>query len=146
MYMFEKYLAAEALRINENDAEKALDLLTNPELNCALQEQLANNEEEAANNEAEALPNDAEAGANEEAVNQDQDMGDEAEEEDLIEEEAGASHAQGPVRDVAMENELANELTGDALDDYDIDVANEGQAIAEYLSLLESAAAAASSS
>ncbi|VAH53304.1 unnamed protein product [Triticum turgidum subsp. durum] len=189
---FEKYLAAEALRINENDAEKALDLLTNPELNCALQskiqsrrkrplhvlgagplgagaaapvaaaaagnappqipdlnaaegdnqEQLVNNEEEAANNEAEALPNDAEAMANEEAVNQDQDMGDE-EEEELIEEEAGASHAQGPVRDVAMENELANELTGDALDDYDIDVANEGQAIAEYLSLLESAAAAA---
>jgi hypothetical protein len=39
-----------------------------------------------------------------------------------------------------MENELANELTGDALDDYDIDVGNEGQAIAEYLSLLESAA------
>uniref|UniRef100_A0A8R7TNF7 NEDD8 ultimate buster 1 n=2 Tax=Triticum urartu TaxID=4572 RepID=A0A8R7TNF7_TRIUA len=192
---FEKYLAAEALRINENDAEKALDLLTNPELNCALQskiqsrrkrplhvlgagplgagaaaavaataggnappqipdlnaaegdnqEQLVNNEEEAANNEAEALPNDAEAGANLEAVNQDQDMGNE-EEEDLVEEEAGASHAQGPVRDVAMENELANELTGDALDDYDIDVANEGQAIAEYLSLLESAAAAAAGS
>ena len=34
---FEKYLAAEALRINENDAEKALDLLTNPEENCILQ-------------------------------------------------------------------------------------------------------------
>jgi hypothetical protein len=34
---FEKYLAAEALRINENDADKALDLLTNPEQNCILQ-------------------------------------------------------------------------------------------------------------
>jgi hypothetical protein len=34
---FEKYLAAEALRINENDAEKALDLLTDPEKNCVLQ-------------------------------------------------------------------------------------------------------------
>jgi hypothetical protein len=34
---FEKYLAAEALRVSENDAEKALDLLTNPEQNCILQ-------------------------------------------------------------------------------------------------------------
>ena len=41
-----------------------------------------------------------------------------------------------------MENELANELTGDALDDYE--VGNEGQAIAEYLSLLGSAAASSS--
>ncbi|KAG2569234.1 hypothetical protein PVAP13_7NG376400 [Panicum virgatum] len=37
---FEKYLAAEALRINENDAEKALDLLTNPEENCILQNKI----------------------------------------------------------------------------------------------------------
>lgn len=34
---FEKKLAAEALRINENDADKALDLLTDPEQNCILQ-------------------------------------------------------------------------------------------------------------
>jgi hypothetical protein len=34
---FEKYLAAEALRASENDVEKALDLLTTPEQNCALQ-------------------------------------------------------------------------------------------------------------
>jgi hypothetical protein len=34
---FEKYLAAEALRVSENDAEKALYLLTNPEQNCILQ-------------------------------------------------------------------------------------------------------------
>jgi hypothetical protein len=45
-----------------------------------------------------------------------------------------------PVRDVAMENDLVNELMGDVLDDYDIDVCNELQAIAEYLSLLESGA------
>lgn len=76
----------------------------------------------------EAANNDAEAGANEEAVNQCQDMGDEVA-EDMVEEEAGASHEQAPGRDVAMENEIANELTGDALDDYDI--ANEGQAITE---------------
>lgn len=34
---FEKELAAEALRINENDAQKALDDLTNPETNSAIQ-------------------------------------------------------------------------------------------------------------
>lgn len=34
---FEKELAAEALRRNENDTQKALDDLTNPETNSALQ-------------------------------------------------------------------------------------------------------------
>jgi hypothetical protein len=34
---FEKELAAEALRKNENDTQKALDDLTNPEANTALQ-------------------------------------------------------------------------------------------------------------
>ncbi|XP_047066497.1 NEDD8 ultimate buster 1-like [Lolium rigidum] len=186
---FEKYLAAEALRINENDAEKALDLLTDPEKNCVLQskiqsrrkrpshvlgagssrargaaavtasgvvnppslvpdlnategdqEQLVNNEEDlnVADGDQEQLVNNEEAvNNNGEAGNHDEAMIDEA---DVNEEEASASHDERPNRDVVMENELANELTGDALDDYDIDVGNEGQAIAEYLSLLESAA------
>lgn len=34
---FEKELAAEALRRNENDTQKALDDLTNPETNTAIQ-------------------------------------------------------------------------------------------------------------
>lgn len=34
---FQKEVAAEALRRNENDAEKALDDLTNPETNADLQ-------------------------------------------------------------------------------------------------------------
>lgn len=34
---FEKELAAEALRRNENDTQKALDDLTNPETNSAIQ-------------------------------------------------------------------------------------------------------------
>ncbi|KAG6411567.1 hypothetical protein SASPL_129650 [Salvia splendens] len=37
---FQKELAAEALRRNENDAEKALDDLTNPETNAALQNEI----------------------------------------------------------------------------------------------------------
>ncbi|KAK4381425.1 hypothetical protein Sango_2970000 [Sesamum angolense] len=38
--LFEKDLAAEALRRNENDTEKALDDLTNPETNSALQNEV----------------------------------------------------------------------------------------------------------
>lgn len=73
---------------------------------------------------------------NEETVNQDEIMIDD---EVAANDEDANSHP-FPARDVSMENELAHELTGDALDDYDIDVSNEGRAIAEYLSLLESAA------
>lgn len=42
-------------------------------------------------------------------------------------------------RDAEMEDELAGELAkGDALADYDIEVTKEGEAINEYLALLES--------
>ncbi|PAN40405.1 hypothetical protein PAHAL_7G312700 [Panicum hallii] len=195
---FEKYLAAEALRINENDAEKALDLLTNPEENCILQNKIqarrrratrgssssraartapATNNSQAfvsapphavdgnapphaadgnppeGNNADGNLPegNDVdgnppegnsaqlldsvEAMINEETANQDVVMTDEV----AVNDEDTNSHPV-PARDVSMESELAHELTGDALDDYDIEVSDEGQAIAEYLSLLESAA------
>ncbi|CAD6259336.1 unnamed protein product [Miscanthus lutarioriparius] len=180
---FEKYLAAEALRINENDADKALDLLTNPEQNCILQSKIqakrsrasrgfgagssssraavaraapAINSSQTSVNDAphpadgDAPPHPADGGDappytadgdappmnNEETVNQDEIMIDEVAADD---EDEGANSHPVPARDASMENELANELTGDALDDYDIDVSNEGQAIAEYLSLLEAA-------
>ena len=43
-------------------------------------------------------------------------------------------------RDVEMENELSADIAKvDALDDYDIEVNIEGEAITEYLSLLDSA-------
>jgi hypothetical protein len=125
------------LNATEGDQEQ---LVNNEEdLNVADgdQEQLVNNEE-AVNNNGEAGNDNGEAvNDNGEAGNHDEAMIDEA---DVNEEEASASQDECPNRDVVMENELANELTGDALDDYDIDVGNEGQAIAEYLSLLESAA------
>uniref|UniRef100_A0A0D9ZRJ3 UBA domain-containing protein n=1 Tax=Oryza glumipatula TaxID=40148 RepID=A0A0D9ZRJ3_9ORYZ len=177
---FEKKLAAEALRINENDADKALDLLTDPEQNCILQHKImskakrlsrgsgsgssssraaaattasgvnnsqapvdtsANVPDGSAMEESHVLPViNEEAANNVEAVNDDETVN--HEEEDMSEESAeGEEEANPPpVRDVAMENELAHEMTGDALDDYDIDVSNEGQAISEYLSLLDSAA------
>ncbi|CAL5070354.1 unnamed protein product [Urochloa decumbens] len=218
---FEKYLAAEALRINENDAEKALDLLTNPEQNCILQSKIQakrsrasrgigagssssraaaartapiNNAQASVSapqhaadgnappltgdgnapplagdvnapplagdgnapegndadgnlpegNDADGNPlegNDAqlldseEAMINEETENEDVAMTDEV----AVDDEHSNSNPV-PARDVSMESELAHDLTGDALDDYDIDVSDEGQAIAEYLSLLEPAA------
>nr|CAB3488456.1 unnamed protein product [Digitaria exilis] len=214
---FEKYLAAEALRINENNAEKALDLLTNPEENCILQSKIQARRNRASRgisraaaarsalaihnsqaslsapphaadgnapshaadgnppegndadgnppegndadgnppvgNDADenlpegnpAGPNDAqildseEAMLNEETGDEDAVMTDEVDVND-----EGANSHPVPARDVTMESELAHDLSGDAMDDYDIDVSDEGQAIAEYLSLLESAATASS--
>uniref|UniRef100_J3M1Y5 UBA domain-containing protein n=1 Tax=Oryza brachyantha TaxID=4533 RepID=J3M1Y5_ORYBR len=175
---FEKKLAAEALRINENDSEKALDLLTDPERNCALQNIIlsrrkrlspgsgsgSSSSRAAASttgsgvNNSQALVDTStnvpdgsaleeslglpvineEAANNGEAANSDEAVNPEEE----AESEGGEEANPPPFRDVAMENELANDLTGDALDDYDIDVSNEGQAISEYLSLLDSAATA----
>jgi hypothetical protein len=76
------------------------------------------------NNKEEAMLNDE--------VNEDEVMT----EADVDHEAANPNPA--AVRDAKIEDELANALTGDAFDDYDIDVSDEGQAIAEYLSLLES--------
>jgi hypothetical protein len=81
------------------------------------------------------LLDSVEAMINEETANQDVVMTDEV----AVNDEDTNSHPV-PARDVSMESDLAHELTGDALDDYDIEVSDEGQAIAEYLSLLESAA------
>jgi hypothetical protein len=83
-----------------------------------------------------AADGDAPPMNNEEIANQDEIMIGEVAVDD--EDEDANSHPV-PARDASMESELANELKGDALDDYDIDVSNEGQAIAEYLSLLEAA-------
>ncbi|KAL5783390.1 hypothetical protein ACOSP7_008419 [Xanthoceras sorbifolium] len=42
-------------------------------------------------------------------------------------------------RDLEMEDALANELTGDVFSDYDIEVTKEGEAINEYLAMIDSA-------
>ncbi|KAH7564719.1 hypothetical protein JRO89_XS09G0013500 [Xanthoceras sorbifolium] len=41
-------------------------------------------------------------------------------------------------RDLEMEDELANELTGDVFSDYDFEVTKEGKAINEYLATIDS--------
>ncbi|GJN01557.1 hypothetical protein PR202_ga18832 [Eleusine coracana subsp. coracana] len=223
---FEKYLAAEALRINENDAEKALDLLTNPEENSILQNHIearrrrrrqdrgpsSSRARELAARFSQTI-NDARASLNRRAAHAaegnpaplaaegnpapdaaegnlpagndanppDENDGNQPDENDAnppdennavegippeginevllnnaeamlegVEEDEAMAEADvddevanaPPVaaRDATTEDELANGLTGNALDDYDIEVSAEGQAIAEYLSLLESAA------
>lgn len=183
---FEKELVAEALRRNENDSQKALDDLTNPESNSAIQlyiesrkrkrcrqaadakiEQLVamgferprvieacraggddihqimlqllgepgSNPTAAANNNAStsiSMPNNGEPSSsiNNENVEGDPDSN--------FEETSATEDVNG--RDVEMEDELANDLTGDVFADYDIEVTKEGEAISEYLSLLDSVA------
>nr|CAD1839499.1 unnamed protein product [Ananas comosus var. bracteatus] len=166
---FEKYLAAEALRINENDAQKALDLLTDPEQNCALQSRMELRKQKATkrtdqdvvqrasgvddhyaggSNPPEESQEGSSAAAATAADNQEDDNMNEQGEEDREEDEEGDEEEQEQAkksksgRDVEMEDELADKLTGDPFADYDIEVAREGEAIAEYMSLLESTSSA----
>ncbi|PQM42024.1 NEDD8 ultimate buster 1 [Prunus yedoensis var. nudiflora] len=180
---FEKELAAEALRRNENDAEKALDDLTNPETNSSIQVYIESRkrkrQSQAVNTSVEALVGmgfersrvveafQAAGGTMEQVLQQ------------LLSENAGNptnaacnniptdaandianslvsmlnnnvdqnGEVEGPStagevgeRDAEMEDELAGELAqGDALSDYDLEVTKEGEAINEYLALLDSA-------
>ncbi|KAH9805430.1 NEDD8 ultimate buster 1 [Citrus sinensis] len=184
--IFEKELVAEALRRNENDSQKALDDLTNPESNSAIQlyiesrkrkrcrqaadakiEQLVamgferprvieacraggddihqimlqllgepgSNPTAAANNNAStsiSMPNNGEPSS---SINNENVEGDP---DSSFEETSATEDVNG--RDVEMEDELANDLTGDVFADYDIEVTKEGEAISEYLSLLDSVA------
>ncbi|KAG5226024.1 NEDD8 ultimate buster [Salix suchowensis] len=186
---FEKELAAEALRKNENDTQKALDDLTNPEANTALQrnielrkrrrqqratdatiEQLvsmgfersrvigavqAGGSLEQAMHQLLTHPRADTTAAAENSANASapdstptdlapDNLDPDALDIDHINE--GPSAAELEQRDVAMEGEIADELArGDALSDYDIEVAKEGEAINEYLALLVSADGTSSS-
>ncbi|CAL9097003.1 unnamed protein product [Musa acuminata var. zebrina] len=159
---FDRDLAAQALRVNENEVQKALDLLTNPERNCALQlgvldssgadiEELVsmayNRSSVVDAVQRSCTKEDALrllVGANSEdsqhaIINQPKDdQGPSAalandDKMDLVGEHKYE-------RDEAMEDELARELTGDPLADYDREVMKEGEAIAKYLALLDSKA------
>ncbi|KAK9100531.1 hypothetical protein Scep_023961 [Stephania cephalantha] len=173
---FDKELAAEALRTNENDFQKALDDLTNPETCSILQFHIDSRKFKRQKRKTDAAIEElvsmgferskvVEAmqmrGTKEEALdlltsesmpNEFNDAGDvnattsapavsngapnEQTEVDAI---AGPSEREIAVdRDVEMEDEIAQELTGDPFADYDIEVTKEGEAIIEYLALLES--------
>ncbi|XP_074579653.1 uncharacterized protein LOC141836135 [Curcuma longa] len=179
---FQRDLAAEALRVNENDTQKALDLLTDPERNFLLQTQLENRKkrrrvrnteanvkelvsmgydrssavaavarsqtmdealnilagESSGNNNVAICDQPMDAGEGPSNVPSNEDPMDDGAEEDR---EVRHTHPRdNAMRDKAMEDELANDLTGDAFADYDIELTKEGEAIAEYLARLDSIA------
>ncbi|KAB2016661.1 hypothetical protein ES319_D08G109500v1 [Gossypium barbadense] len=164
---FEKKLAAEALRRNENDFQKALDDLTNPETNSAIQLDIESRkrkrEQRAVNARIEELVSMGFDRSRVVAVVQagetmEQTMSRLLPEVDpLLAFDANSSgnpaseasnlnpdSVEGPLtadeeRDVEMEDELARDIgKADALSDYDIEVTKEGEAIQEYLALLAS--------
>ncbi|XP_057767917.1 uncharacterized protein LOC130988157 isoform X2 [Salvia miltiorrhiza] len=150
---FQKEVAAEALRRNENDAEKALDDLTNPESNAALQNEVISRKRKRLREETKsATENLAALGfdrASAGSAGANQQVGGSTAEESGGTDSVGAGHEVGgsssrnkPVeeRDLEMEDELTGELeNADAYSDYDIEVTKEGEAINEYLALISSA-------
>ncbi|KAJ6331939.1 hypothetical protein OIU76_010339 [Salix suchowensis] len=188
---FEKELAAEALRKNENDTQKALDDLTNPDANNALQRAIESRkrkrQQRANDGKIEQLVSmgfersivisavqaggsleqvmhqllthpraDPIAAADNSSNTHDSSANDNASTpgstpadavlENLSPDTVGIDNSnEGPSateieqRDLEMEDEIADELArGDAISDYNIDVTQEGEAINEYLALLDS--------
>lgn len=186
---FEKELAAEALRKNENDTQKALDDLTNPEINSALQDNIKSRKRKKQKQEKDSAIEEVvrmgfersrvvtafEAGGTIEQVlerltapetdptsvagnthpkenstaalhggasssaplpdNVNSDILDM-----MNEAEDPSTYSETAERDVEMEDELSADIAkSDALADYDIEVNVEGEAISEYLALVESA-------
>nr|DAD27285.1 TPA_asm: hypothetical protein HUJ06_028753 [Nelumbo nucifera] len=170
---FEKELAAEALRRSENDTQKALDDLTNPETNSSIQLYIESKKKKRLRQAADAAIEELismgfersravrSSGTKEQALNLliEESMPNPTTEandgtafdstlhsstgsagvnnEDMVE---GPLHINDTTeeRDMEMEDAIVQEITGDSLSDYDIEVTKEGEAIAEYLALLTS--------
>ncbi|KAK8340480.1 hypothetical protein V6Z11_A08G104800 [Gossypium hirsutum] len=164
---FEKKLAAEALRRNENDFQKALDDLTNPETNFAIQIDIETRkrkrEQRAVNARIEELVSMGfdrsrvvvvvQAGETMEqtmsrllsefdplqAFDANSSGNPASEASNLNPDSVEGPSTADEERDVEMEDELARDIgKADALSDYDIEVTKEGEAIQEYLALLAS--------
>ncbi|WCJ29945.1 ubiquitin-associated (UBA)/TS-N domain-containing protein [Euphorbia peplus] len=177
---YDKELAAEALRRNENDFQNALDDLTNPETNTTIQGDIESRKRKRSQKKQESsieqlvsmgfdrsrVIEAIEAGASmEQAMQQflseartgpsDGANGTTSDPtqttENVVMEDSsqnGLSNdndAEGPSasgieeRDEEMEDEIAGEIQrGDVVADYDIEVTKEGEAINEYLALLNS--------
>ncbi|XP_022965661.1 NEDD8 ultimate buster 1 [Cucurbita maxima] len=179
---YEKNLAAEALRRNENDIQKALDDLINPETNSFIQNAVESRKRKRQRQTTDAAVDKLvlmgfdrtraiaafqAGGSLEQAVNllslpdtkstvdgQPDSVPTASASEDAsssisnIEEIQDMldnfDNGEGPStveenRDSEMESELARELDrASAVSDYDMDVTKEGEAITEYLALLDS--------
>ncbi|KAK0572139.1 hypothetical protein LWI29_026718 [Acer saccharum] len=172
---YEKELAAEALRRNENDTEKALDDLTNPESNSSIQLEIESRKrkrhQKSTNVNIEQLvsmgfersavveasraggsieqimhrllsqtaPNTSSAANNPESSSITTNNVGPSSSNDNENVVGESTTGEIEERDVEMEDELACELTGDVFADYDIEVSKEGEAINEYLALIDSA-------
>ncbi|KAJ0984792.1 hypothetical protein J5N97_003148 [Dioscorea zingiberensis] len=150
---FERCLAAEALRLNENNFQEALDILTDPQKNCDLQQRIETRKARAAQRQTAAAIDAVNTSLTESdgsrPIEEIISGYNEQNQEVMAEIPPAANGAEGSSeaattknhvwqRDEEMEDEIAKELTGDVLADYDIDVTKEGEAIKEYLALLES--------
>ncbi|XP_078443608.1 ubiquitin-associated (UBA)/TS-N domain-containing protein isoform X3 [Wolffia australiana] len=151
---FERNLAAEALRKNENHTQKALDDLTNPETNSQLQlsiERRRHRISTRTGNEDQVVEYSRDGtrvkpiGSRHRRGNLYQSA--ESSRERTGSDASSSSRAVTPVvefmagdeeRDEEMEKEIAGQITGDSLMDYDIEVQEEGEAIAEYLAMIKS--------
>ncbi|KAG2398816.1 uncharacterized protein HKW66_Vig0087030 [Vigna angularis] len=160
---FDKELAAEALRQNENDTQKALDDLTNPVTNSALQVSIesrkSKRQKQAKDYEIEKVVRMGFERAREQpgieptsaSINTHSTAGpnggasssaplpnnDNSDDNINTTNEVEDSKTQ---RDKEMEDELSADIAkADALADYDIEVNVEGEAITQYLALVESA-------
>ncbi|CAL9097009.1 unnamed protein product [Musa acuminata var. zebrina] len=140
---FDRDLAAQALRVNENEVQKALDLLTNPERNCALLDSSGADIEELVSlwyNRSSVVDAVRRSCTKEDAlkllvgensedsqhaiINQPKDdQGPSAALDNEDKMDLGGEHKYE--RDEAVEDELAKELTGDPLADYDAEVMKE---------------------
>ncbi|KAL3511245.1 hypothetical protein ACH5RR_030646 [Cinchona calisaya] len=139
---FEREVAAEALRRNENDTHKSLDDLISQETIATLQIDIANRKNETLDDQSTGEPNgssEATMGignyglvADSNETNATMGVGN----HDLV---ADNQKKNVVKRDVEMEDELTSGLERkDVFSDYDIDVSKEGEAIKEYLNLLSS--------
>eukprot|EP00262_Sarcandra_glabra_P006040 TRINITY_DN1806_c0_g1_i1.p1 TRINITY_DN1806_c0_g1~~TRINITY_DN1806_c0_g1_i1.p1 ORF type:complete len:586 (-),score=141.30 TRINITY_DN1806_c0_g1_i1:263-1936(-) len=175
---FEKLFAAEALRRNENDIQKALDDLTNPETNAIIQLHVESKKRkrgvEAADADIEELvsmgfersrviaalhtsdtkeqalgllvayPNSSLPVAADGIVNSALPANGSVDSaflaNDNMVEDGQSERDYKEDRDEEMEEEIARQLKGDPLSDYDIEVTKEGEAIAEYMALLAATA------
>jgi hypothetical protein len=163
---YEKLLAAEALRQCENDLQLALDVLSDPSTHEALQISLASSrprpsrgrvdEESLAELIAMGFDRASATQALQTSKNSSQAI-DRLLKGQMVQVEAAlaavqddtAESSQDPstsqtsdipaeVRDEEMEEDIAANLSGDPLEQYDLEVDKEGQAIQEYMALVNS--------
>ncbi|KAF5181073.1 Translation elongation factor, partial [Thalictrum thalictroides] len=134
---FEKVLAAEALRRNENDIEGAIKDLTNSETNRIIQLDIDSREKRKRSQVAHAaLEEIVSMGLERSRVLEAVRASSNLDSLNLFDEEVPLINDNVDALDLEMETDIVSFLSEDALSDYDFDVTEEIEAIKEYLGLL----------